>query len=109
MTMTQNVQAGGSTATNFGIVAWITYGVLSANGHWIGAALGALAIALAIVAHEYSKHAVKIMNCTTVIFFAFALVTTIAVGPWLLKSYNIWLTWAVFAVVTWVTLLIGFP
>jgi hypothetical protein len=107
--MTQNGPAVGSAATNFGIVAWIVYGVLSGNGHWIGAAIGALAVACAIVAHEYSKSAVKIMNCTTMAFFAFALVTTIAVGPWLFKSYNIWLTWAVFAVVAWTTLLIGFP
>ena len=95
--MTQNGPAVGSAATNFGIVAWIVYGVLSGNGHWIGAAIGALAVACAIVAHEYSKSAVKIMNCTTMAFFAFALVTTIAVGPWLFKSYNIWLTWAVLA------------
>jgi all-trans-retinol 13,14-reductase len=107
--MTQNAQAGGSAATNFGVVAWIVYGVLSGNGHWIGAAFGALAVALAIVAHEYSRNAVKIMNCTTVAFFAFALITTIAVGPWLFKNYNIFLTWALFAVVTWVTLMIGFP
>jgi all-trans-retinol 13,14-reductase len=107
--MTQSVPASGSAATNFGAVAWITYGVLSANGHWVAAALGALAVALAIVAHEYKCNAVKIMNCTTVAFFAFALLTTIAVGPALFKSTNIWLTWTVFAVVTWVTLLIGFP
>jgi hypothetical protein len=107
--MTQNAQADGSAATNLGAIAWIAYGLLSANGYWIAAALGALAVALAIVAHEYSKNAVKIMNCTTVVFFAFALITTIAVGPSLFKSYNIWLTWAVFAVVTWATLLIGFP
>jgi all-trans-retinol 13,14-reductase len=107
MTMTQN--ASGSALTNYGIVAWIVYGVLSGSGHWIGAALGALAVALAILAHEYSCHAVKILNCTAAAFFAFSLVTTVAVGPALFKNYNIFLTWSVFAVVTWVTLLIGFP
>jgi len=40
--MTQNVQPAGSVLTNYGIVAWIVYGVLSGGGHWIGAALGAL-------------------------------------------------------------------
>jgi all-trans-retinol 13,14-reductase len=35
--------------------------------------------------------------------------TTIAVGPALFKNYNTFLTWSVFAIVTWVTLLIGFP
>ena len=107
--MTQNTQSVGSAATKFGIVAWIVYGVLSANGHWIGAALGALAVAAAIVAHEYSRNAIKILDCTTVAFFAFTLVTTIAAGPWLFKSYNVFVTWTVFALVTWTTLLIGFP
>jgi all-trans-retinol 13,14-reductase len=107
--MTQNAQPAGSVLTNYGIVAWIVYGALSANGHWVVAALGALAVALAILAHEYSCDAVKILNCTAAAFFAFSLVITIAVGPALFKNYNIFLTWAIFAVVTWVTLLIGFP
>ena len=72
-------------------------------------ALGALGIALAILAHEYSRHAVKILNCTAAAFFAFSLVTTIAVGSTLFKNYNAFLIWSVFAIVTWVTLLLGFP
>jgi all-trans-retinol 13,14-reductase len=107
--MTQNVQPAGSVLTNYGIVAWIVYGVLSGGGHWIGAALGALAVALAILMHEYRCHAVKILNCTAAAFFAFSLMTTIAVGPALFKNYNTFLTWSVFAIMTWVTLLIGFP
>jgi all-trans-retinol 13,14-reductase len=107
--MAQNAQAGGSAATNFGMIAWITYGVLSGSGHWIAGALAALAVASAIVAHEHKNHATKIMSCTTVGFFAFALVTTIVAGPMLFKSYNVFLTWSLFAVVTWITLLIGFP
>lgn len=107
--MTQNTQSGGSAAANFGIVAWIVYGALSSHGHWIGAALGALAVAIAIVGHEYSRDALKIMDCTTVGFFTVALATTIVAGPWLFKNYNIFLPWTVFAVVAWTTLLIGFP
>jgi len=66
-------------------------------------------VALAILAHEYRCHAVKIVNCTAAAFFAFSLMTTIAVGPALFKNYNTFITWSVFAIVTWVTLLIGFP
>jgi hypothetical protein len=62
--MTQNVQPAGSVLTNYGIVAWIVYVVLSGGGHWIGAALGALVVALAILAHEYRCYTVKILNCT---------------------------------------------
>ncbi len=107
--MTQNVQPAGSVLTNYGIVAWIVYGVLSGGGHWIGAALGAVVVALAILVNEYRCHAVKILNCTAAAFFAFSLMTTIAVGPALFKHYNTFLTWSVFAIVTWVTFLIGFP
>ena len=107
--MTQTTQSSGSAATNFGMFAWITYGAAAANGHWVWAALSGLAIALAILGHEYSRNAVKIMDCTTAAYFAFALLVTIAAGPWLFKSYNIFLTWAVFAMVTWATMLIGFP
>jgi all-trans-retinol 13,14-reductase len=107
--MTQHTQSSGSAATNFGFAVWITYGVLSGSGYWIVAALGALAIASAIVAHEHRRNAITIMDCTTVVYFVFTLITTIAIGPWLFKNYNVFLTWTVFALVTWTTLLIGFP
>jgi hypothetical protein len=107
--MTQNTQSKGSKATNFGMVAWISYGVLSGYGHWVGAALAALGIAVAIVAHEYSRDAIKILDCVTAAYFGFALVTTIAIGPWLFRNYSIFLSWGVFASVTWATLLVGFP
>ncbi len=107
--MTQNAPTGGSAATNFGLVAWVIYGVISGSGHWIAAALLALIIAVAIVALEKRRDAVKIMSLTTVGYFAFALVITIAFGPWLFKSYNIALAWGVFAVVAWITLIAGFP
>ena len=107
--MTQPTQSSGSAATNFGFAAWFTYGVLSGWGYWVVAALIALAIAAAIVAHEHRRNAIKIMDCATVGYFVFALITTIAIGPWLFKNYNVFLTWTVFALVTWTTLLIGFP
>jgi hypothetical protein len=107
--VTQPTQSSGSAATNFGFAVWVTYGVLSANGYWVVAALGALAIASAIVAHEHRRNAIKIMDCTTVAYFAVTLITTIAIGPWLFKNYNVFLTWSVFGLVTWTTLMIGFP
>jgi all-trans-retinol 13,14-reductase len=107
--MTQNVQTGSSAATNFSIVAWLAYGALSSVGHWVGAAITALIVAIAIVAFENRRNAVKIMSLTTVGYFAFALVVTTAIGPWLFKYYNISLAWGLFALVAWVTLLVGFP
>ncbi len=107
--MTQPTQSSGSAATNFGFAAWLTYGMLSGGGYWIAGALAALVIASAIVTHEHSRNAIKIMDCTTVGYFMVTLVTTIASGPWLFKNYNVFLTWSVFGLVTWTTLLIGFP
>jgi hypothetical protein len=109
ITMTRNPQPTGSTATNYGIVAWFLYGAISGSGHWVVASLTALIVALVIVAQEHKCHSTKILSCTTVVFFAFSLVMTIAIGPALFRNYNLFLTWSVFAVVTWVTLLIGFP
>jgi all-trans-retinol 13,14-reductase len=105
----ENTQSKGSKATNFGIVAWVTYGTLGGAGHWTWGALGALVIALAIVAHEYSRGAVKLLDCVTAGYFAIVLVTTIAFGPWLFKTCNIFLSWGAFALVTWVALYRGFP
>jgi hypothetical protein len=50
--MAQNVEAGRSAATNFSIVAWVVYSVVSRCGHWTVAAAAAFTIALAIVVHE---------------------------------------------------------
>ena len=107
--MTQDEQPTGSALTNYGFAAWVLYGILSCYGYWIAGSLGGLAITLAILAHEYRCHAVKIMDCTAAAFFAFSLVVTIAAGPALFKNFNPVLTWSLFAIVTWVTLLIGFP
>src|ERR1700722_3865835 len=105
----ENTQSKGSKATNFGIVAWVTYGTLGGAGHWTWGALGALVIALAIVAHEYSRGAVKLLDCVTAGYFAIVLVTTIAFGPWLFKTCNIFLSWGALALVTWAALYRGFP
>jgi hypothetical protein len=109
LTMPETTQSKGSNATNFGIVAWVTYGTLGGYSHWTWGALGALVIALAIVAHEYSRDAVKLLDCVTAGYFAIVLVTTIAFGPWLFKTCNIFLSWAAFASVTWIALFRGFP
>jgi all-trans-retinol 13,14-reductase len=107
--MAENEQPAGSALTNYGFAAWIIYGILSSSGYWIAGAIGGLAITLAILAHEYRCHAVKIMDCTAAAFFVFSLVGTIAAGPALFKNFNPVLTWSLFAIVTWVTLVIGFP
>ncbi len=107
--MEQSTQPKGSKANNLSIVAWVTFAVLTGSGHGVAGALGALLIAAAIVAREYSRDAVKLMDCVTVAYFVIALITTIVIGPWLFRNLNVSLSWGTFALVTWVALLAGFP
>ncbi len=99
----------GSVATNFGLVAWIIYGVLTAHGHWVAGAIAGLAVFAVILAHEYSKDAVKLMDCVAAIFFAAAAAISALAGPWLFQHFNIFMIWGIFAAVAWITLLIGRP
>ena len=96
-------------ASNLGFVVWVVYGILYALGHWTAAAVAALAIMLAIVASENRIANVKIIDLTSLGFFVLALIMRLTVGDQVFNRYHIILVWGVFAVVTWVTTLIGFP
>lgn len=99
----------GSAATNFGIVAWIVYGVTTARGHWVGGAIGGLAIFTIILAREYRRDAVKLTDCVSAAFFAAAAIVAALAGPALFQHYNVFMIWGIFAAVAWITLLIGRP
>lgn len=99
----------GSIATNFGAIGWVAYSALSIMGWWIGGALAGLAVFAVILAHEYSRDAVKLMDCVAAAFFAFAAIVTALAGPWLFLRYNIFMIWGIFALVAWITILIGRP
>jgi hypothetical protein len=96
-------------ASNLGFVVWVVYGILYAFGHWTAAALAGLAIMLAIVASEIRTANVKIIDLTSLGFFVLALTMLVTVGGQVFNHYHIILVWGVFAVVTWATILIGFP
>jgi len=64
---------------------------------------------LALVMHEHRRHAVKIIDCTSLSFFVLALLTIVATGHELFSNYRILAAWGIFAVVTWAALLAGFP
>ena len=85
------------------------YGILYALGHWTAAAVAGLAIMLAIVAREKRTANVKIIDLTSLGFFVLALIMLLTVGDQVFNRYHIILVWAVFAVVTWATILVGFP
>lgn len=98
-----------SIATNFGAIGWLAYSALSIMGWWIGGALAGLAVFAVILAHEYSRDAVKLMDCVSAAFFAFAAIVAALAGPWLFLRYNVFMIWGIFALVAWITILIGRP
>ena len=96
-------------ASNLGLAVWVVYGILYALGHWTAAAVAGLAIMLAIVARENRTANVKIIDLTSLGFFVLALIMLLTVGGQVFNRYHIILVWGVFAVVTWATILVGFP
>jgi hypothetical protein len=80
-------------------------GFLYAFGLWTAATLAGLAI----VAREIRTASVKIIDLTSLGFFVLALTMLLTVGGPVFNHYHIIMVWAVFAVVTWTTILIGFP
>ena len=105
--MAENAKPG--AASNLGFLVWVVYGILYALGHWTAAAVAGLAIMLAIVASENRTANVKIIDSTSLGFFVLAVITLLTVGGQVFNRYHIILVWSVFAVVTWATILVGFP
>ena len=95
--------------TYLGFVAWVVYAIISARGDWTVAACAGLLIMLAIVAAEHGRNSVRIIDCTSLGFFALALATLFTAGEQVFRHYQVVLAWGIFALVTWVTMVIGFP
>jgi len=96
-------------ASNLGFAVWVVYGILYALGHWTVAAVAGLGIMLAIVGRENRTANVKIIDLTSLGFFVLALIMLSTVGGQVFNRYHIILVWGVFAMVTWATILVGFP
>jgi hypothetical protein len=96
-------------ASNLGFVVWVVYGILYALGDWTAAAVVGLAIMLAVVASEKRTDNLKIIDLTSLGFFVLVLIMLVTVGDQVFNRYHIILVWSVFAVVTWATILFGFP
>jgi hypothetical protein len=105
--MAENVKLG--AASKVGFLVWLVYGIVYALGHWTAAAVAGIVIMLVIVASESRTGNVKIIDLTSLGFFVLALIMLLTVGGQVFNRYHIILVWGVFAVVTWATILIGFP
>jgi hypothetical protein len=100
-------QLGATSNLGFGV--WVVYGILYGLGYWTAAAVAGLATMLAIVARENRTANVKIIDLTSLGFFVLALIMMSTLGGQAFNRYHIILVWGVFAVVTWATILLGFP
>jgi hypothetical protein len=92
-----------------GFIAWLAYGAMIAGGYRIAAASAGAGIMLAILAGENRRGSVKIIDCTSLGFFALAFAALLTGGEHHFMRYEVILAWGVFAAVAWVTILIGFP
>src|SRR5229473_2013168 len=85
---------------NAGFIAWGLYGVLIIAGHPTAAVCVGFVVMLALVTREFCIRAVKIIDCTSLCFFALALLTIVMTGHDLF-IYRIVAAWGIFAVVAW--------
>ncbi len=95
--------------SNAGFIAWGSYGVLIIIGHPTAAVCAGFVVMLALVTREFCIRAVKIIDCTSLSFFALGLITIATTGRELFSDYRVIAAWGIFAVVAWATLLAGFP
>jgi hypothetical protein len=92
-----------------GLAAWLVYGLLGARRYWTTAACAGLVIMLPIVASEIRTRSVKIIDCTSLGFFLLAIVALFTAGEWYFNRYEALFGWGLFAVVAWITMIIGVP
>jgi F0F1-type ATP synthase assembly protein I len=92
-----------------GYMAWIVYGLLAGNDRWQSAGLAGVALMSVVVAAEYRRRAVKLMDCTSWSYFAAEALIVLVTGTAFIRHYHLVLVWGVFAVVAWLTLIVGAP
>jgi hypothetical protein len=107
--MPENEKPAPGVLSNAGFIAWGSYGALIIAGHPTGGVCVGLAIMIALVTREYRLGALKIIDCTSLSFFALALLAIVTTGRDLFSDYRFIAAWGIFAIVAWATLLAGFP
>lgn len=87
-----------------GLVMWVIYGQLCGAGRWLSAGLAGFAFATVIVAAQYRRDAVKIMDCTSLGYFALEIALVLLTGDRLMPRIHLPFVWGVFAIVAWITI-----
>jgi all-trans-retinol 13,14-reductase len=99
----------GGVAPKLGYVAWIVYGLLARGDRWPSAGLAGVALMVVVVATEYRRRAIKVMDCTSLAYFAAETLIVLISGTAFIQRYHLALVWGVFAAVAWLTIIVGSP
>jgi hypothetical protein len=90
-------------------MAWLVYGAFYLSGFWLAGCVAGFAVTLLLVVDEYRRGTFKIMDCTSLGYFALAATLSATPAVHTLERYHVVLVWGLFAVVAWLTLAAGFP
>lgn len=107
--MADPTQAVADRSSILAIIAWAIYGSLYVAGLWFAGCTAGFAFMLLIIANEYRHGGLKIMDCTSLGYFALAATISATSAANTLDKYHVVVVWGVFAMVAWATLAAGFP
>jgi len=102
-------QAVADRSSILAIAAWLIYGTLYVAGFWLAGCMAGFVVMLVIIANEYRRGGLRIMDCTSFGYFALAATISATSAADTFDKYHVVIVWGVFAVVAWATLAAGFP
>lgn len=108
-TVAAEAVSGAKRGASLSVIAWLIYGSFCLARLWLPAGLSGCAIMVLVVAGEYRRRAVRIMDCTSLGYFALAAVMAATPAIHILQKYHVVIVWGIFAIVTWATVAVGFP
>jgi hypothetical protein len=107
--VSEQPQATAARSSILAAMAWLIYGALYLSGFWFAGCMAGFAVMLLVVVDQYRRGFVKIMDCTSLGYFALAATMSATAAAHTLERYHVVVVWGLFAVVAWVTLAAGFP
>lgn len=91
-------------------VIWVIYGVLAGMGHWsAGVAFGLLASVCLLALQASRRIKLKLMDWTLLGYFILAAIATFVVRSTTFPKYSSVIIWALYAGVSWGSILFGAP
>jgi hypothetical protein len=88
---------------------WLVYAVGSGGNHWGFATAGGLVACLIYLSMTRRQTTIKLMDWTTLAFFAAASVLTIVLHSKVLATYQVMIIWSFYAVAGWASIVLGRP